>query len=207
MHAGLVLELLTGAGLALSAGLNAYIPLIALGLLARSSPLVELPDGWDWLTDPWVLGILGVLFAVEVVADKVPSVDHLNDIVQTVVRPTSGGLVFAAGSAAVTPAIRDPADPVTSSAVVPIVLGVGLALLVHLAKAATRPVVNLSTAGTGAPVMSVVEDITSFTLALLAILVPVLVVVFIAALAAVTTGAVRRRRRLRRRASMPTAPP
>lgn len=200
-----MLELLTGAGLALSAGLNAYIPLIALGLLARFSPLVDLPAGWDWLTQPWVLGVLGALVVVEFVADKVPSVDHLNDIAQTVVRPAAGGVAFAAGSASVTPAVAAPGDFYTSSALVPFLLGAALALLVHLAKAATRPVVNLYTAGTGAPVISVVEDIISVTLALLAILVPVLVVVFVATLVVVTVGAVRRRRRLRRPHATPTA--
>ncbi len=42
--------------------------------------------------------ILAVLLAVEMVADKVPVVDHVNDVVQTVVRPTAGGLAFGAGS-------------------------------------------------------------------------------------------------------------
>jgi hypothetical protein len=198
-----VVELLTGTGLALAAGLNAYIPMLALGLLARFSTLVTLPAEWGWLTEPWVLGVLGGLFVVELVADKVPSVDHLNDVVQTVVRPASGGLVFAAGVTAQTPAITEPPTTSGSHAVLPIALGVVLALTVHLVKAFARPVVNLSTAGTGAPVMSVVEDITSTTLATLAILVPAFVVVFIAGLVAVGVTASRHRRRHRRRMLLP----
>lgn len=207
MHAGPVVELLTGTGLALSAGLNAYIPMLALGLLARFSPLVDLPASWEWLTDPWVLVILGVLFVIEVVADKIPSVDHLNDLAQTVVRPTAGGVVFAAGSGATTPAITNPGEFFSSPAAAPVILGVVLALLAHLVKAITRPVVNLSTAGTGAPVMSVVEDISSVTLAVLAILVPVLVVVFVGALTAVAVAALRRRRRAAGRLPARVAPP
>lgn len=207
MHAGAVVELLTGTGLALSAGLNAYIPLLALGLLARFTTLVDLPAAWDWLADPWVLGILGALLAIEVVADKVPSVDHLNDIVQTIVRPTAGGLVFAAGSGSTTPAITDPGEFFTSSAALPVILGVVLALVTHLVKATVRPVVNLSTAGTGAPVVSVVEDVSSVTLAVLAILVPILVVVFLVVLTGLAIGALRNRRRNRSGRPAPIAPP
>ncbi len=198
-----MVELLTGTGLALSAGLNAYIPLLALGMLATFTDLVTLPAAWTWLEEPWVLGILGVLFVIEIVADKVPAVDHLNDIVQTVVRPTSGGLVFVAGSGSQTPAITDPGAFFTSPGALPVILGVVLALLAHLVKATARPVVNLSTAGTGAPVMSVVEDITSMTLSVLAILVPVFVVIFIAALVAAAVTASRQRRRHRRRLLVP----
>lgn len=200
-----MVELLTGTGLALSAGLNAYIPLLALGLLGRYSALVELPASWLWLTDPWVLVVLGVLFVVEIVADKLPAVDHINDILQTVVRPTSGGLVFVAGSGAQTPAITDPGAFFTSPGALPVVLGVVLALAAHLVKATARPVVNLTTAGTGAPVMSVVEDISSVTLSVLALLVPVFVIVFVVALVAVAVTAVRQRRRHRRRLLVPPA--
>lgn len=43
------MELLTGLGLATAAGLNAYIPLLALGLLSRFTDLVSLPHGYGWL--------------------------------------------------------------------------------------------------------------------------------------------------------------
>ena len=174
-----MLELLTGSGLALSAGLNAFIPMLSIGLLARYTDLVELPAAWAWLENPWALGVLAVLLVLDVVADKVPAVDHVNDVIQTVVRPTAGGIVFAAGSSSETPAITDPGEFFTSSAVVPFIIGLILALSTHLAKASGRAVVNLSTGGIGAPVVSTVEDVSSLTMTVLAILVPVLVVVFL----------------------------
>src|SRR5688572_1166484 len=118
-HSGLVLEALTGTGLAASAGLNAYIPLLAVGLLGRYTELIGLPSTWQWLENPWVLGILVVLLAVEMVADKIPAVDHVNDVLQTVVRPTSGGLVFGASSNAETMTVTDPAEFFTTSQWVP----------------------------------------------------------------------------------------
>lgn len=69
------MELLTGFGLATAAGLNAYIPLLALGLLSRFTDLVTLPAGWAWLENGGVMAIVAMLLAVEVVADKVPGLD------------------------------------------------------------------------------------------------------------------------------------
>ncbi len=92
-----MLEVLTGTGLASAAGLNAYVPLLAVGLAARYSDLMPLGPGWQWLEHPAVLGLLGVLLAVEFLADKVPLVDSVNDAVQTFVRSASGGITFGAG--------------------------------------------------------------------------------------------------------------
>jgi hypothetical protein len=195
--AGAVLELLTGTGLAASAGLNAYIPLLALGLLARYSDLLELPTGWQWLSNGWVMAILAVLLAIEFVADKVPVVDHVNDVVQTVVRPTSGGLVFGAGAGAQTTTVTDPGDFFSSHQWVPVAVGVLVALTVHGAKAAVRPVVNATTAGVGAPVVSTAEDAASAVMSVVAILLPVLVLVLLLAMAYGFVALWRRRRRRR----------
>ena len=197
-----MIEALTGTGLAAAAGLNAYIPMLALGLLSRFTDLVTLPHGWAWLENPWALGILGVLFVVEVVADKVPAVDHVNDIVQTVVRPAAGGIVFGSGTASQTPAISDPGGFLASGGWVPVAIGVVLALTVHLGKAGTRAVANTATVGVAAPVLSTVEDVSSVALVAAAILLPALVAVLLIALVVGLVLLVRtaRRRRARRRA-------
>ncbi|MFC0503122.1 DUF4126 domain-containing protein [Micromonospora costi] len=198
-----MLEVLTGTGLAASAGLNAYIPLLTMGLLARYTDLIDLPGGWTWLGNGWVLAILAVLLAVEVVADKVPVVDHVNDVVQTVVRPTAGGLAFGAGSSAETVTVSDPGSFFSSHEWVPVVTGVLIALGVHLLKSAARPVINATTAGVGAPVASTAEDATSVLMSVVAILLPVLVLLFLVGLVAFVFWFRRRRsdRREQRRAA------
>jgi hypothetical protein len=188
-----MLELLTGTGLALAAGLNAWIPLVVLGALDRFTDLVELPPAWAWLSNEWVLSILVVLLVLEFVADKIPGVDSVNDLVQTVVRPTAGGLAFGSGVGATTVAVTDPGAFFASSQWIPIAVGVVLALAVHLAKAAARPVVNAATGGVGAPVASAAEDVGSVALAFAALLAPVLVVVGIAVAIALVVVLVRRR--------------
>lgn len=193
-----VLEVLTGSGLAASAGLNAYIPLLTMGLLARYTALIDLPDGWQWLSNGWVIAILAVLLAVEVVADKVPVVDHVNDVIQTIVRPTAGGLAFGAGSSSQTVTVSDPGQFFTTNQWVPIVVGIVIAFGVHALKSAARPVINATTAGIGAPVASTAEDATSVVMSIVAIILPVLILLFLAG-AVVFVGWLLRRRRDRNR--------
>ncbi|SCG58696.1 DUF4126 domain-containing protein [Micromonospora inositola] len=193
-----MLEVLTGSGLAASAGLNAYIPLLMMGLLARYTDLMDLPSGWQWLGNGWVILILAVLLAVEVVADKVPVVDHVNDVLQTVVRPTAGGLAFGAGSTSETVTVSDPDTFFSTHQWVPVVVGVLIALGVHLLKSAARPVINATTAGFGAPVASTAEDATSAAMSVVAILLPMLVLVFLVGLVAFLFWFLRRRKERRR---------
>ena len=140
---------------------------------------MELPGGWQWLENGWVLGILTVLLAIEVVADKIPIVDHINDAVQTVVRPTAGGLAFGAAASSQTVTVSDPADFFSNNTWVPIVAGIAISFIVHSMKAAARPIVNASTAGLGAPVASTAEDIFSVSMSFIAIIFPVLIIFFL----------------------------
>ena len=176
------MELMTGFGLATAAGLNAYIPLLLMGLLGRFTSLITLPPAWSWLENGWVLAIVAVLLVVEVIADKVPALDSVNDAVQTFVRPTSGGIVFGSGTAAQTAAVTDPADFARTGAWVPVAIGVVTALVVHLTKTTVRPAANVATAGVAAPVLSTIEDVTSVGLTFIAILIPALVLLVLIAL-------------------------
>ncbi|WP_319435779.1 DUF4126 domain-containing protein [Mycobacterium sp. RTGN5] len=189
------MELMTGFGLATAAGLNAYIPLLAMGLLSRFTDLIALPHGWSWLENGWVIAIVAILLVVEIVADKIPALDSVNDVVQTFVRPTAGGIVFGSGTAAQTSAVTDPGEFARTGQWVPIAIGVVTALVVHLTKTTVRPAANVATAGFAAPVLSTIEDITSVALVFIAILIPVLVLLVLIALVWAAVVLWRRRRR------------
>jgi hypothetical protein len=191
-----MLEVLAGTGLAVAAGLNAYIPLLALGLIGKFVTFVQLPDAWHWLSADWVLIVLGALAVLEMVADKIPVVDSVNDWVQTIVRPASGGIVFGTGSATTTSAVPDPSTLFADNQWVPIAVGAALALAVHLIKASVRPALNAVTGGIAAPFVSAAEDVGSVLLSLFALLLPALVAV---ALVAAVVGGVIVVRRIRRR--------
>jgi hypothetical protein len=197
-------QLLTGLGLSTAAGLNAYIPMLLLGLLARFTHIVHLPAGWNWLENGWVILIVAILLIVEIVADKIPALDSINDSVQTFVRPAAGGIVFGSGTAAQTAAVADPGQWAKSGGWIPVVIGIVIALVVSLTKTAVRPAANVATAGVAAPVLSTLEDVTSFSLVFIALLVPLLVLVIVGAL--VWSGW-RLYRQIRRRKDAPYAPP
>ena len=96
-----VLGIFTAFGLSASAGLNAYIPLLAVALLARFTHLITLKAPWDGLTNWWIIGILIFLSVIEFVADKIPAVDHVNDVIMTFIRPAAGAIVFAASTSVI----------------------------------------------------------------------------------------------------------
>ena len=187
---------LTGMGLSAAAGLNAYIPFLVVALVARFTDVITLPQGYAWIESPWAIGIALVLLAAEVVLDKVPAVDTVNDAVQTVIRPTVGGLIFAATAAAQD---LDSSAWMREHPWVGVVLGVVVTLLVHSGKMAARPVINAGTLGAGAPVVSTLEDGASVTLSLLAVFLPVLAVVVLVVLVWLLVRLARSARRRRRR--------
>lgn len=185
---------LTGIGLSAAAGLNAYIPFLVVGLLARFTDLVVLPAGFTWIESGWALGIGALLLLAEIVLDKVPAVDTVNDVIATLIRPSMGGLVFAATSAA---AALDESTWMTEHPWVGVVLGILVSGIVHTGKMSARPVINAGTLGAGAPVVSTAEDTASVGLSLLAVLWPALVLVAVVLLAWVLVGLLRVRRRWR----------
>ncbi len=193
-----MLELLTGTGLAVAAGLNAYIPLLVLGLAGRFLDFIELPAAWRWLENEWVLATIGVLLVIELVADKIPAVDSINDWLQSIVRPASGGIVFGTGAATQTAAVTDPAAFFESNAWVPVVTGIVIALVVHAGKMLVRPAANALSAGAAAPALSTGEDIGAVLLSLFAILIPILVVVALVGMIVLVVAVFRRLRRQRR---------
>lgn len=187
---------LTGMGLSAAAGLNAYIPFLIVALVARFTDVITLPANYAWIESWWAIGIGAVLLLSEVVLDKIPAVDSVNDAVQTFIRPAMGGLVFAATAAA---AELDSSAWMTAHPWVGIVLGVVVSGLVHTGKVAARPVVNMGTAGFGAPVVSTAEDGASVGLSLAALFAPLLCLVALILLAWVLVACSLKVRRWRRR--------
>ena len=167
-----LLGIFSAFGLSASAGLNAYIPLLVIALMARFTDLITLNSPWDALTSWWIIGLLVILSLIEFLVDKFPVINHINDvIIQSFIRPTAGAIAFAASTNVVTDI-----NPVLA-------LGLGLLISggVHAVKsAAIRPAVTAATGGTANVPVSVAEDITSTTLSILSIVVPIAVMIVVA---------------------------
>ncbi len=161
-----LLAVFTAFGLSASAGLNAYIPLLVVALLAKYTDLLHLSKPWDALTSWWVIGVVIFLLLIEIFADKVPAVNHINDIIQTFVRPTAGAIAFAASANVITEI-----NPIIS-----LILGLLVAGGVHTVKSvAVRPAVTAVTGGAGNVPVSIAEDLTSTIISILSVVVPVIV--------------------------------
>ena len=165
-----LLGIFTAFGLSASAGLNAYIPLLVIGVIAHYTNLIKLSPPYDVLANPYILILIGILLIIEMLADKVPVANHINDLIQTFVRPVAGAIAFAASANIVTGI-----NPILALA-----CGLLVAGSVHVVKsAAVRPMVTATTAGLGNVPVSVAEDVTSTVVSLLSILVPVTIAILV----------------------------
>ena len=180
-----MINVLSAFGLSSAAGLNAYLPLLIVGLLARYTNFIHLQSPWNTLENPWVLGVLAVLLVIEMTADKIPAVDSINDAIQTVIRPTAGAILFAASNNAIT----------DMSPALALMLGLIAAGGAHAVKATARPIVTTTTAGIGNPIVSVVEDVTSATMTLIAIILPAIAAILVLLFGFFTLRWIWRRRR------------
>ncbi|MCX6055954.1 MAG: DUF4126 domain-containing protein [Chloroflexi bacterium] len=161
-----ILSLFSAFGLSASAGLNAYIPLLVVSLLAKYTDLIKLQEPWNNMTSWWVIGVLIFLSGIEFLADKIPAVNHINDIIQTFIRPTAGAILFAATTNTV-----GHVNPTLA-----LIAGLLVAGGVHAVKSlAIRPAVTATTGGAGNIPVSIAEDAASTAISFLSILLPVLV--------------------------------
>lgn len=173
------MEILLAVGLAAAAGLKAYIPLLLTGLLARFTDFITLPEGWSWMISDWALIMFSVLAIVDFIADKIPVLDTANDILQTIVRPTSGGLLFSAGVASSENGITNPEQLWSMEALMPFLIGLVIALIPHVIKMVIRPIINTLTAGLGGFFVSLGEDLVAVVLTISAIILPILIPVLL----------------------------
>ena len=165
-----LLGIMSAFGLSASAGLNAYIPLLVVGVIAHYTNWIKLSQPYDLLANPWILILVGVLLIIEMLADKVPAVNHINDIIQTVFRPAAGAIVFAASAHAVTGV-----HPLLALA-----CGLLVAGSIHTVKsAAVRPAITATTGGAANVPVSIAEDVIATALSILSIIIPILVGVFL----------------------------
>jgi hypothetical protein len=187
------LGILLGLGLSASTGLNTFLPLLLLSAAARFHIAgIELGSKFEWLTSDAAMITLIIACVIELIADKIPAVDHFLDSAGTFIRPLAGALACASVLSGFDPAV---------AAIVGIIVGAPTSLGLHTLKAGTRVASTATTFGCANPVISLIEDVISFSLSVLAIFLPIVVPV---ALALLIFALYRLMKRIRR---APTARP
>lgn len=183
-----MLNIISAFGLAGASGLNAYIPLLIVAVAAHyplGNPVLKLAEPYNLIGEWWAILIISVLLVIEMLVDKIPAVDSLNDGIQTFVRPAAGAILFAANANLITemhPAIA-------------LLAGLFVAGGVHTVKMTARPMVTATTAGTGNWLVSLLEDVTAVIMTILAIFVPVIAAILFVAGLFFVVRFIRRRRK------------
>ena len=162
-----ILPALMGVGLAASAGLRTFLPLLLISLAARFNLFGFEPNGaMAWLGSWPALAALTIATAAEFIGDKIPMVDHALSAVGTVSRPAAGAIAAASAFHL--------ADPSTA-AIAGLIVGAPTAFAFHTAQTGTRVASTATTAGLGNPIVSLVEDVLAVLTVLVAFLAPVLI--------------------------------
>ena len=189
--------------IATAAGINPWIAAVLVlaldqvGWLDAARPFLENGE----LSDPALLGILILVLVVEQVADKIPGVDHLSDLIHLPVKPVMAAVLAVALLEPVVPWEAGPGTVGTVGGIAGVV-----ALLTHLGKAGTRVASTTTTAGMGSPVLSVIEDLLAVALVVVGVLLPLVALVFIGLVLLVAARGVRALVRRKRATPQKAAP-
>jgi len=194
-----IFTLLASFGLSISAGVRAYLPLLALGIASDVGPIggfqIHLTKTFAWLGSWEAIGLFALLTVYEISADKIPVIDHINDIVHTAIRPLSGAVLFTATQNPLT------TNYGTAGIVIAAIAGAAIAGTTHAAKAGTRAASTATTAGIANPFISLLEDVLAIGTVVLSIVAPVIAAILIVILALLVVRGITllfRRRRQRR---------
>jgi len=158
----LIASLLSGIGAAAPAGLNATLPLLILALADRFTGSVTLEHPYSLISTSWGLIILLLVLPIELIADKIPRIDHANDLVHTVFRPAAGAFVMMA--------VCGQGDHI--NVFVSLIVGMAAAGVVHWFKTVNRPLVTKATGGVGNPILSMAEDLVVIVCTVVSLIVP-----------------------------------
>ena len=188
-----MMNVLPSLGLALGAawtsGINLYATVAVLGLLQHYG-LAQLPGGLHVLDNWIIIGVALFLYVIEFVADKIPYVDSVWDVLHTFIRVPAGAIIAASATTNLHPTVQ----------VVALLLGGGLALSTHGTKATVRAAANASPEPFTNWALSIIEDVFTVGAAILAVLHPVailvVILIFLLILAWILPKVVRRIRRM-----------
>ncbi|MEC3914497.1 DUF4126 domain-containing protein [Nocardia sp. CDC160] len=176
-------------GLSGAAGLNAWLPLLVVGIADRIG-WIDLGSSYHWLSSIPALLVIGVVFLLDLIGDKIPALDSGLHAIGTLIAPASGAILFTAESS-----ISSHLPPAVTA-----ILGAVTAGSIHVGRSVARPFVTGTTAGVGNPVVSSAEDGTSLVLTVLALALPILAfLAVLVLLVALTWLGFRARRWLRSR--------
>ena len=164
--AELFLSLTIGIGLAAACGFRIFVPLLVTSLAAHTGHL-ELAQGFEWMASTTAIFAFGSATVLEIGAYYLPFIDNLLDAV-------TGPSAVVAGAVVAGSQVGDMSPLLAWSLAV--IGGGGAAGLVQGLTTVARQFSALATAGFGNPILSTFEAGASLSLAVVAIVVPLVAV-------------------------------
>jgi len=165
-----IFVLLMAFSLSACAGIRAFIPPLAISILAATGHLTLAPQ-FTWMGNWEVVAIFAVATVLELIADKYPGVDNVLDGAGLLIKPVMGALLASS--------IITGIDPVLALCI-GIIVGGGSAGLVHAGKAKLRLLSTGFTGGAGNPILSFLEDVLAIVWTSVGIWLPVLAAILVA---------------------------
>jgi hypothetical protein len=155
-------ELILGLCLASATGLRAFLPMLIISVLAHFH-VVHLIVQYAWMESDTTMIVLGIATVIDLLADKIPVIDHAMDVFHTIARPTAGLLLVAGTQQHLSPHLATLAG---------VAIGLPAAASVHVLKSGARLSSTALTGGCLTPFLSFAEDIASAVMTVLAVFAP-----------------------------------
>jgi len=180
----LATQLAMGFALAACVGLRTFLPLLAAGLLARMG-YIELGARFQWMASTPALVVFGSAMAFEILADKIPGLDHALHAAESFVKPVAATILAAS--------LLPELDPTTAMAV-GLIAGGTAAGVVQVVRGTPRVASTMFTGGLANPLLSLADDAMAAVGVALAFIVPVLAALGVVAMIAAAAWLLTRRR-------------
>jgi hypothetical protein len=130
---GITATIALSMGAAWACGINLYATVFMLGFMGLNG-YVELPAELQYLQDPLVLTVAGIMYCIEFFADKTPGVDSGWDVIHSFIRIPAGAVLAMQGIATIAPEAQLAA----------LLIGGSLAACSHTTKMGSRFLINTS---------------------------------------------------------------
>ena len=155
-------SILLAFGLSAACGFRIFIPPLTYGLLYKAD-LVRLGDGWNWISNDWVIAVLALAALIEIIGNLVPWLDNLLDVLATPTAIIAGTTLSAVSLSEIDPGLKW---------ILSVMSGVMITGGFQLATVSLRGFSSIFTGGLINPIISFIEDLISLGISISIILFP-----------------------------------
>lgn len=164
MNAEILLTILMGIGLSAASGFRIFIPFLVISIASLSGNLT-LANSFSWIGTVPALITFSIATALEIGGYYIPWVDNLLDTIASPIAVIAGIILMASVVSGMSPLLKW---------TLAIIAGGGVAGTIQALTGITRLASSTTTGGLGNPLVSSLEMGGSITMALIAIIIPVI---------------------------------